>query len=723
MKTGSMSDFQSGARTAIANRLLKPDPALILCAVLLFEQAAAQSRSPGAMDETFTASSMDGAVRGLAVAPDTKILIIGDFTRIGGAERARVARLNPDGSLDGSFVPAPELWLAPSNRVSHVAVQSNGSVLLEGRFDLGSSGEPESPPCVVRLTKTGSIDGSFGPVTLEPMHARPPGYPTSLAMALQPDDKLVIAYDGCASEKPLCELTNLVRRITPDGRPDVTFSRFPGYGESPNRYWESPLQICVEPSGGSATLWSYLAVPCELVRFSAAGEELWRSRVHGLESSGGPIEPSVKAIASAEDGSLWVAGAYGRSVGTSWRDTVAVSRILPDGSWDPTCVDKSWSGPIYGLLSLPGRRALVSRNGTLIRLDSRAQVDPFWQRTALSASNVVLAQQADGKVLVGGGFKVGDRQNLARFFCDDRTPHQPAIRQPPAPQIVASTNQPFVLFVSADGYPYPSYQWFKNRQPMSGQTNDALLVAVEEASYHVVVSNPLGSVTSPEARVTVRHIPSVAEALDTPAWLWTAFDEYFGKSTTAWQVITGRESHDGVSAVSGRTPSIPGNLAGISAYLQTTVQGPGVLTYWIKSPEAEFYVNGERWTQLSTPAGQTANWVYRAHLLPEGLVSLQWWIKSSFLHPSSSLTLDEVRFQPMDPATVAPRIMCSFDHGTQRLLLLVAGRAEAACTLQISADLQHWQNWTNTIVKGATAILEHRIAPDQPIRFVRARVE
>ena len=47
----------------------------------------------------------DGDVWSIAVQADGKILVGGDFTTIGGHARNRIARLNPDGSLDTAFDP------------------------------------------------------------------------------------------------------------------------------------------------------------------------------------------------------------------------------------------------------------------------------------------------------------------------------------------------------------------------------------------------------------------------------------------------------------------------------------------------------------------------------------------------------------------------------------------------------------------------------------------
>jgi pectin methylesterase-like acyl-CoA thioesterase len=65
------------------------------------------------------------------------------------------------------------------------------------------------------------------------------------------------------------------------------------------------------------------------------------------------------------------------------------------------------------------------------------------------------------------------------------------------------------LSVSATGLPGPSYQWFKDGNPVSGQTNATLTIpsanANNSGSYSVVVSNILGVLTSSAANVVVSN--------------------------------------------------------------------------------------------------------------------------------------------------------------------------------------------------------------------------
>jgi hypothetical protein len=47
----------------------------------------------------------NNTVAGVIVQPDNRTVIVGDFTSVNGVSRNRVARMNPDGSVDQTFNP------------------------------------------------------------------------------------------------------------------------------------------------------------------------------------------------------------------------------------------------------------------------------------------------------------------------------------------------------------------------------------------------------------------------------------------------------------------------------------------------------------------------------------------------------------------------------------------------------------------------------------------
>ena len=102
-----------------------------------FNNIGGQTRSDIARLDATTglADSFDpnanGPVYAIAVQADGKILIGGDFTTLspnGGAAvtRNRIARLNPDGTLDTAFNPNA------NGSVRSIAVQADGKILAGG---------------------------------------------------------------------------------------------------------------------------------------------------------------------------------------------------------------------------------------------------------------------------------------------------------------------------------------------------------------------------------------------------------------------------------------------------------------------------------------------------------------------------------------------------------------------------------------------------------------
>jgi len=129
----------------------------LVCAVL------ASSATAGAqqVDPTFNPGA-NGAIRAVAVQADKKIVVGGDFTMLGGGgtgttPRSHIGRLNPDGSIDGTFDPGAD------HIVHALAIQPNGQILVSGQFlKLGGGGVGITfRPFLGRLNQDGSVDETF----------------------------------------------------------------------------------------------------------------------------------------------------------------------------------------------------------------------------------------------------------------------------------------------------------------------------------------------------------------------------------------------------------------------------------------------------------------------------------------------------------------------------------------------------------------------------------
>lgn len=109
----------------------------------------------GSRDSSFRPPSLNGSVWAVGALPGGKYLIGGAFTNAGGRQAFdRVARLNPDGSLDTSFVP-PSLDAA----VLAIARAADGKYLVGGDFK--EAGGDWYTNYLARLNSDGSLDSHF----------------------------------------------------------------------------------------------------------------------------------------------------------------------------------------------------------------------------------------------------------------------------------------------------------------------------------------------------------------------------------------------------------------------------------------------------------------------------------------------------------------------------------------------------------------------------------
>jgi uncharacterized delta-60 repeat protein len=184
----------------------------------------------GSLDMSFDpGAGPDKSVAVLALQPDGKILLAGAFTTFNWENRSRLARLNPDGSLDSSFDPGA----GPEKSVSALALQPDGRMVVGGQF-FTFNGLPRN--YVARLQTDGSLDMAFNPNL---------GLITAggvLAAQTQVDGKVVVAGEFTTAQG-----INIAR-LNADGSKDASFN--PGTGPSVPKYC-CPWVLCMalQPDG------------------------------------------------------------------------------------------------------------------------------------------------------------------------------------------------------------------------------------------------------------------------------------------------------------------------------------------------------------------------------------------------------------------------------------------------------------------------------------------
>lgn len=193
----------------------------------------------------------EGWIHSLAMLPDGKILIGGDFMPEDGPDY--LARLHPNGQLDPSFGRQPPSWdpyFSPD--ITSMLVQPDGRVLVSGHFRFDSPARAG----LARIEPSGALDTSF---TLGlPVSATIPN-----ALVLQPDGKILVAQaiDPWTGQSGLA-------RFLPDGRLDLSFVSPPSSVRCNAVALLDDLTIVVAPEGWQGIQLSWLNTDGSL-------KELW----------------------------------------------------------------------------------------------------------------------------------------------------------------------------------------------------------------------------------------------------------------------------------------------------------------------------------------------------------------------------------------------------------------------------------------------------------------
>lgn len=119
----------TGAVTGLAAQVAD-NKILVLMAGSGVRNVLSRLNADGSPDAAFTAVNAGAdVISGFTLQADGRIIVAGAFTTIGGSNIARLARLNPTGTIDATFNPAP------NGRVTAVALQPDGRVMIGGGFN------------------------------------------------------------------------------------------------------------------------------------------------------------------------------------------------------------------------------------------------------------------------------------------------------------------------------------------------------------------------------------------------------------------------------------------------------------------------------------------------------------------------------------------------------------------------------------------------------------
>ena len=144
-------------------------------------------------------------VESLALQPDGKILVGGDFEDLGGVPLwCYFGRLNADGTLDAWFAADTD------EEVEAIAIQADGKIVIGGEFDFVGDTYQQN---FARVNPDGTVDKTFAPGVNDDVWA----------LVVQPDTKILVG--GIFSTLGGAQRT-LMGRLYPDGTLDGEYRAF-----------------------------------------------------------------------------------------------------------------------------------------------------------------------------------------------------------------------------------------------------------------------------------------------------------------------------------------------------------------------------------------------------------------------------------------------------------------------------------------------------------------
>ncbi|CAN5637004.1 hypothetical protein BH20VER1_BH20VER1_02800 [soil metagenome] len=303
--------------------------------------------SDGSIDPTFSpitvSTTTPSHARGLILLPNGKLLVAGSFSQFGSHARPGIVRLHADGTLDTSFAVVPLLanasgsapgWLA----INHPAIAPDGKIIIYGNFQrIGNSSYPAG---VARLHSDGTVDSSFQPSGFTRSS-------NIRAAVVQADGKVVIGSRfsvpaSFAANPTGSTYANLpFVRLNPDGSADDTYGYFnPAEGSFFIR------DAVLQPDGKVAGTSNAFATR-SVYRFNLDGtlDTSFRQPEFQFQTPSDVFVPQPVRIALQGDGRLLVSGLFSDVDSPApARSRYGVARFHSDGTLDGSLFTNTATG-------------------------------------------------------------------------------------------------------------------------------------------------------------------------------------------------------------------------------------------------------------------------------------------------------------------------------------------------------------------------------------------
>ena len=361
------------------------------------EFIAARLTSAGALDTTFgpngqgynytlvsTSGSVADRVLSLGLDASGNILVGGTWTTPSGSSIGQLVRYTPTGLIDTSFANQGVLNLPYTMTPASLGFQTNGQIIVGS----GSAGG------VTRLNSNGTIDTSFGS---NGSYTDPINQAGALAMAVQPDDKILMASNSWG---PNGTNGTQVERLLPGGTIDPSFGT--GGRVAILCAADNSEGIMVGPDGKITGTFVI-----NTVNPSAEGIETFRLL-------GDPPVTGQLVVTQQPPASLAAGTAFGLTVDaedssgnieTSFNGTVTVA--LANNPGNATLGGTLTVTASQGVANFSGLTITTAASGYTLLVSSSGLSETVTTAitvTPLAASQVGITQQPPSSVIAGSGF-------------------------------------------------------------------------------------------------------------------------------------------------------------------------------------------------------------------------------------------------------------------------------------------------------------------------------
>jgi uncharacterized delta-60 repeat protein len=390
---------------------LQPDGKILLVGEFVDFDGVTQNRitrfnADGTRDTGFTSGTgFERTVYTIALQSDGKILVGGNFRLYNGVTQNRITRLNSNGTRDTGFATGTGF----DGDVNTIVVQPNGNILVGGSF---ASYNGTTQRYIVRLTSSGQQQLLALPVATYAVTSLTINTGTGFNNAVyyivvQPNGNILVggdftSYNGTTQ--------NRITRLNADGIRDTGFVIGTGFNNRVSAIAvQSDGKILV---GGFFTTYNGVTQNY-ITRLNANG-----SKDTNLSGTGQGFSSSVATIVLQSDGNIFVGGSFSSYVGEAQygisRLAGAGGNTYPGFSTGNGFADQRNVRAIAiqsdGKILVGGDFTIF--NGTLgpnylVRLNADGTRDTVFNNnlgTSFTSNVYDIAVQSDGKILVGGNF-------------------------------------------------------------------------------------------------------------------------------------------------------------------------------------------------------------------------------------------------------------------------------------------------------------------------------